>query len=205
MCRGLGEAVGAADFTKGDRSQLGHWDTWRILFWRRRRKTTRKRSPKPMTKIPHRSCPSELCLVWPCPAPSQDIKVGWRERKAGRWGGPVRPAHVLRSPDHLQPCGSTCRIARVGFTRTSRGSAFRGHDLRNGGDGNCDAFRPHPGQRLRTPPSNPGQAKFSFIFLPHFLSFACRYSRGDARDRMRVQGQGSRHWPPLCPSLFGDK
>lgn len=39
-----------------------------------------------MTKNPHRSCPSELCLIWPCPAPSQDIKVGWRERKAGRWG-----------------------------------------------------------------------------------------------------------------------
>lgn len=78
---------------------LDTWtDTWRILFsqlglFGGDEGNDEKRSPKPMTKIPHHSCPGELCLVWLCPAPSQkDIKVGWGKRKAGRWGGRfVRP------------------------------------------------------------------------------------------------------------------
>lgn len=84
MCWRLGDAVGAADFTKGDWSQLGHLDTWRILFsqlglFGGDEGNDEKRSPKPMTKIPHHSCPGELCLVFGSAPPLP--------KKISRWDG----------------------------------------------------------------------------------------------------------------------
>lgn len=144
-------------------------------------------------------------LALPRPFPKR-YHGGMGEAESGKVGRPVRPAHVLRSPDHLQPCGSTCRIARVGpvgFPPASRGSTFRGHELTNGaasGEGNCDAFGPHPSQRLpNDSSSNPGlDISQPFLHL-HTLSADIRW--WDARDRMEgVQGQGLR--PSLPFSLW---
>lgn len=143
-------------------------------------------------------------LALPRPFPKR-YQGGMGEAESGKVGRPVRPAHVLRSPDHLQPCGSTCRIARVGpvgFPPTSRGSTFRGHELTNGaesGEGNCDAFGPHPSQRLpNDSSSNPGL----FISQPflHLHTLLPIFDGGMHETGWRVQGQGLR--PSLPFSLW---